>query len=369
MNYEVAIAYLNILSRWALFLAISYKAWKTREKGWLLLSTAFFINALDIESYILNPLGIRIIPDAYIIAGKIPNFAITILLLWGALHLKYEETTFRHVLIMSIVAVVSYLWLFLLATDVFGDNFALQSSVPSLFYGGALVYFGSVLWRHVVSKNKAEMLFPLGLILLGALNITYPVTRNIEWFAPIGFMLGAIFRLTAAIGALRFAFYEILPPRKPIHTGMPPGAFMVSSSTQNKAVLDLISTPGVILITRMPPSRILEKVHPESIAFWVTRVSEGKLNDKPAIYAVPPTKMGILTDLLAKAVEKGYVTAYIDTFEYLMVENGFENALKFILSLKDRIISAGGTIILVLDYDALSTKELKLLEKEFKKIE
>ncbi|WP_297506929.1 DUF835 domain-containing protein, partial [Thermococcus sp.] len=260
-------------------------------------------------------------------------------------------------------------WLFLLATDVFGNNFILQSSVPSLFYGGALIYFGAVLWRYVISQNKVEALFPLGLILLGALNITYPVTRNIEWFAPIGFMLGAIFRLTAATGALRFAFYEILPPRKPSSTGMPPGAFMISPSTQNKALPDFCSKPGIIVITRMPPSKILEKVHPESIVFWVTRVSEGKLNDKPVIYAVSPTKMGILTDLLAKAIERGYVTVYMDTFEYLMVENGFENALKFILSLKDRIISVGGTIILVIDYDALSTKELKLLEKEFKKIE
>lgn len=367
MSYEVAIAYLNILSRWALFLAISYKAWKTKEKGWMLLSTAFFINALDIESYILNPLGIRILPEAYVIASKIPDFAIALLLLWGALHLKYEETTFRHVLMISVAAVTSYLWLFLLATDAFGNNFALQSSVPSFFYGGAMIYFGAVLWRYVISKSKSEMLFPLGLILLGALNLTYPVTRNLQWFAPIGFMLGAIFRLTAAIGALRFVFYEIVAPREPIRTGMPHGAFMISPSAQDKSIFKFCSKPGVILITRMPPFKVMEKVNTESIVFWITRVSEGKINDKPVIYAVSPTKMGILTDLLAKAIEKGYVTAYIDAFEYLMVENGFENALKFILSLKDRIISVGGTIVLVVDYDALSTRELKLLEKEFKK--
>jgi len=369
MNSDVAIAYMNLASRWALFFAISYKAWKTREKGWMLLSTAFFINALDIESFILNPLGIKVIPDAYIIAGKVPNFAIAILLLWGALHLKYEETQFKHVLALSVVVIVSYLWLFLLATDAFGNNFTIQSSVPSLIYGGSLIYFGSILWRHVISRNKTELLFPAGLILLGALNITYPLTRHITWFAPVGFMLGAIFRLSAALGALKFAFYEIIPPRKPIESGMPAGAFMVSSANQEKKLPDLSSKPGVILITRMPPSKILEKANPDSIAFWITRVSEGKINERPPIYAVPPTKMGILTDLLAKAIEKGYVTAYIDTFEYLMVENGFENALKFILALKDRVIAAGGTIVLVVDYDALSTKELKLLEKEFKRMD
>jgi len=368
MSYEAAIPYLNILSRWLLFLAISYKAWKTREKGWLLLSTAFFINALHIESYILKPMGIKIIPDAYIIASTIPNFLIAILLLWGSLHIKHKETTLRHVLIMSAVVVISYVWIFLLATDVFGDNFTLQSSIPYLLYGGALVYFGGVLWKRVISKKRIEILFPLGLVLLGALNMTYPLTRNLEWFAPIGFMLGGIFRVAAAIGALRFAFYEISPARKPSHTEIPPGAFMASSSTRNRAILDILSRPSVIVVTRMPPSKILEKVNPESVVFWITSVSEGKLNEKPPIYAVPPTKMGILMDLLARAIENGYVTAYVDAFEYLMMENGFENTLKFILSLKDRIISAGGTMILVIDYDALSTKELKLLEKEFKKM-
>jgi len=369
MNYEGLVAYLNILSRWALFLAITYKAWKTEEKGWILLSTAFFINALDIESYILNPLGIHVLPDAYVIASKIPNFAITILLLWGTLHLKHKETEPYHVVALSIVSVIAYLWLFLLATDAFGGNFALQSSIPSLFYGGSLIYFGVVLWRHVISKNVLDRLFPLGLILLGALNLTYPLTREIEWFVPIGFTLGAAFRLTAAGGALKFAFYEILPQRTWTEEEEKRGAFIVIPSNLEGKLKEMMTKPGTVLITRASPSKLRNTLPPDSVAFWTTRVREGKLEDNPTIYAVSPTKLGILTDLVAKAIERGYKRVYLDAFEYLAVENGFENAFKFLLSIKDRVLSAKGIMLVVVDPEALSPREVKLLEKEFKKME
>ncbi len=53
--YDFIIPLINFISRWTLLVASVYQAKKTREKGWVLLSAAFLIDALDMESYIMNP--------------------------------------------------------------------------------------------------------------------------------------------------------------------------------------------------------------------------------------------------------------------------------------------------------------------------
>ncbi len=194
-----------------------YKAYKTRDKGGgVLLSTAFFINALDVESYIFTPLGINMAPAAYRVASQIPNFFIAALLIWGgALHLKYTTSKLKHVVYISVFLAASYVWLFLVAANLFHDDFAVESSFPIFSYSFALVYFGWILMEGEISTSGVDSLFPWGLILLGLLNLTYPVTRNVDWFVPIGFSLGALFRLIAAVGALKFVFILISPPAAP----------------------------------------------------------------------------------------------------------------------------------------------------------
>lgn len=44
----------------------------------------------------------------------------------------------------------------------------------------------------------------------------------------------------------------------------------------------------------------------------------------------------------------------VDGFEYLVVENGFENAFKFLLSLKDNVVSFSGTLIVATDFSVHS---------------
>ncbi|KUH32802.1 hypothetical protein APY94_08435 [Thermococcus celericrescens] len=365
MNGESFVPYLNFISRWVLFVAVFYKAYRTREKGWAILTTAFFIDALDVESYILEPLGIILHPDAYAIASKIPNFIIAFLLMWGAVHLKYGESRLKHVVYISLFSVISYIWLLLLATDVF-NNPTTRAILPSLAFGGGLIYVGNVLRKYVVSHHWVEMMFPWGLILLGALNLTYPVTRFIEWFAPIGFFMGAVFRLMTATGATKFVFYPLTPVMPPTDVKIPPGAYLFP--TREEVVHrfgNVWDKPGVILITREDVGMLKENIHPNTLVFWITRAKEGKLEESPTIYAMGPTKIDILTDLITRAIGQGYGLIYIDALEYLMLENGFENAVKFLLNVKDRVVSAGGTIILVANLRTLEPRQRRILEREF----
>jgi len=362
------VPYLNFISRWVLFIAVAYKAYQTRDKGWVLISTAFFIDALGMENYILNPLGIHINQQAYVIAAKIPDFFFGILLIMGAFYLKYGKTDFKHTVYVSMLTVASYVWLFLLATDVFTSPTE-RAVLPSLVLGGSLIYLGWVLDNYVISRGTPEALFPWGLILLGVLNLTYPVTRFIDWFAPVGFLLGGIFRLMAAIGAVKFVFYPVGPVKARGDAASRSGVFLFRSRDEAFRKLGkLWAMPGTVVITREDLRTLKSSLNPETLVFWVTRAKDGKLEEKPQIYAISPTKIEILTDLIARALAQGYRTIYVEAFEYLMLENGFENAVKFLLNLKDRVVSEGGTLVVVINPEVLEARQRRIIEREFEEL-
>lgn len=78
-----------------------------------------------------------------------------------------------------------------------------------------------------------------------------------------------------------------------------------------------------------------------------------------------PTSIDILTDLVANALRKGYRTVYIDSVEYLIIENGFERTMKFLLNLKDMTLNANGLMILVINEETLDEKQKGMIEREF----
>ena len=366
------IPYLNFFSRWVLFFAIAYKAVTTREKSWVLLSFATFVDALNIESYILTPLGLTIKPDAYDIAGKIPNFLIAALLGWGALKLKRRKTTFRDTLYIGLFVVTAYLWVFLLATqffDRFPHSFFLKSIYPSFALGFSMIFFGYVLRDYVISKRSLEELFPWGLILLGALNLTYPITRPLEWFAHPAFFAAAIFRLMAAVGALVFILYPLKSPsREPTLVLQSRALIFTREEAFIKRFPDLFHRANVILITRKDPRWVKKHINQHNVVFWITKAREGDVEGTP-IYAISPTKIEILIDLVNRELEQGYNVVYIDAFEYLIIEDSFESALKFLLSLRDRVLSHNAALILILNIKILDERQKAILMREFEVVE
>ncbi|AEH24985.1 DUF835 domain-containing protein [Pyrococcus yayanosii] len=348
------IACLNFLSRWILFSVAAYKAYRTREKGWALLATAFLIDALAVERYILEPLGLRVV-YGYDVLSAIPNFLVAWMICWAGFHLRYGKTEFRHVLLMAGLLITAYLWLFLLGTGEI-ESFAIKYSLPSLFYGLSMIYIAYVLKRYVVGSERfLDALFPLGLFLLGAINLTYPITRPMPW-ATYAFFAAFIFRTIAAVGALGFAYYSITRPRV-VKTGkVEPGAYYTEN---RKAALSFISNFTPIIITRSPP-----KVTNSSLIYWLTKVRDGQVGE--STYTISPTKIDVLTDLIAKAFRIGYNAIYLDSLEYLILENGFEPAMKFLLNVRDIALSNGGTMVLVVNPKALEDRQMKILEREFR---
>ncbi len=361
------IALANLASRWILFLAVAYKAYQIRDKGWAILATAFFIAAFDVETYILNPLGLKVLPGLGDITSIFHVIIETLLVLWAVLHLKFRETKFHHVVAFSALVVVSYLWIFLIAIGIFGDSFVLEYSFPMFFYGGTLLYLSCVLWKYVLGKRLLDGLFPAGIAIVGVLNITYPFTRHITWFANIAFFTAAIGRIIAAIGAILFVFYPIKPPEPhPAEESktIPSGAYIVSSPEEFRKLTG--KEGGIIGITRIPPDDVHKKFPRGSVIFWPTKATEGILKDNDhRVVAVSPTKLGILQDLIAKELESGARIVYVDALEYLKMEAGFLNALKFLLFVKDVVIQKGGAIFLYFNEKAFDEREVKIIRREF----
>ncbi|WP_297486604.1 DUF835 domain-containing protein [Thermococcus sp.] len=358
------IAIFNFISRWLLFTSAAYKAYQTRNKGWALITTAFFIDALDIESYILTPLGITVPKCSYLIASKIPNFYFSIFAFWGSFHLRYLRTSFKQLVYLIAVAVVSYVWLFLLAIDAFHGDFALSSSVPSLLLAGALIYLAYVMWSYVIGRRWVDRLFPIGLVLVGFLNLTYPVTRPIPWFAEIAFLLAALGRFMAAVGLSTFVFYPLAEPHRLPET-FKPGAYLFKSEAEVQKRMPDLFKRDIVAITRLSPELARERFTPNSVVFWITRAKEGEISENPRIMAMPPSKIGILQDIVAKELEKGYRTVYLDAMEYLSTEVGFTTAVKFLLSLKDLTVSRGGSLVGVINLSAFKDNEARIIRKEF----
>jgi len=101
-----------------------------------------------------------------------------------------------------------------------------------LFYGGTLLYLAYTLWEFVIGKRPWDRLFPIGIAIVGILNLTYPFTRPIEGFANLAFFTAAIGRLLAALGALSFVFYPAKsqkgsPTKRRL--SVPPGAYIIPS--------------------------------------------------------------------------------------------------------------------------------------------
>ncbi|USG99746.1 DUF835 domain-containing protein [Thermococcus argininiproducens] len=364
------IPYINFISRWLLFLAVTYKALKSKEKRWGLIATALFINALDIESYILEPLGVGIKPGAYEITSQLPGFLMATFLVWGGIQLKKERSEFKDVAYLGFFAVAAYIWIFLSATDFFdrfSHSFTIKLSFPYLAFGFSLIYIGYILRSYVVAKKSLEELFPWGLALLGAINLTYPVTRNIEWLVPIAFLLAAIFRFIAAVGALKFAIFPakmaVFERPQKEHPTEIKGIFLFNSKKELKRNLPTFFSENVIMITRNPPKiDDLDNV----LVYWLTKIESDTIKQDGKIYPISPAKIDILIDLLTRNLESGYNAIYVDGFEYLVVENGFESAAKFLFGLRDRVMSNDKALAVVLDPRTLDDRQMALLERELR---
>lgn len=114
----------------------------------------------------------------------------------------------------------------------------------------------------------------------------------------------------------------------------------------------------VSVVARMHPERLLKdfQIPPEDVV-WLSSSTGPRV--------VNPQSVGILTDTMVRIFEKETgATVILEGLEYLMTQNDFTKVLKMVNFLYETVAVHQATIILTLDPQAFSEKELAYLTRE-----
>jgi len=135
-------------------------------------------------------------------------------------------------------------------------------------------------------------------------------------------------------------------------SGIQPGAYLLKP-TSPQMIIKNLSGKKVLAVTRTAQAY-------ESLGIpylWITNVEHPK--------AMSPTSLApLMHTILENADENTFVI--FDGLEYLILQNGFQTTLKFLVSLKDALLAKGAGIVLVIDPETLEKKQLAIIEREFK---
>ncbi|HHI00628.1 MAG TPA: DUF835 domain-containing protein [Thermococcus litoralis] len=328
----------------ALFLAYVY--WKHKRKPALCWSLSWIAAASSIFSDITG--------DIYVISLSEAFWAM--FLFYGTLLLLEEKRIAnREIRVLSAIPVVISLYGILIGVLGYSSDWFTLLGLP---YAVSALFIASsglmILFLRKLYDGKA--LYLGGIITVyGIHELDYPILRLVEWFAPIGFTLGAIFSILSAYVMIKFVFTEkfIRLEKPPVEMYLKPGGMIIKPQeyTTIKEKLE-----------KVPVLAFVRDLHfPEAWnAFFIT--TTGKRD------SIFPTDLAKIVDItiryLQEANEKGFEgIVVIDCPEYLKTYNGFETLVKFLASLKDFTLLYNGVLILVVEEEAWEKRELKILKR------
>jgi len=365
LNIDI-VYYLNITSRFALLAVTAYKAHTERKIEWMYICLMSALAAFTPEPFLLKSLGLHLNEKVAHALDMVGSMFQGVLAMLAALYVKDASPPVEKRAIPVILGTLAYLWI-VVTNAIFNPSFILKTAVPVAVYSLGYAYLGYTILKYSPLGSFASRLFAYSMILLALLNATYPYTVTLEWFRSYGFALGTLLRYAMTVGAFGVAFWPSVEATHAQNASR--GTVVVTPPEGFKLLIEEIGKKrSSILVTRNDLRQLELILNSSAMVFWITRVTDGELKKKPHIYAISPTRLGILLDLIARALEAGYNTVYIDSIEYLILENGFNTVLRFLLSLKDWVTAKGGELVLCVDPTALDEKQLKILEREFGEI-
>lgn len=123
-----------------------------------------------------------------------------------------------------------------------------------------------------------------------------------------------------------------------------------------------IGFPG-ICVTRQYPDRLKNNFNLPGIRFiWLSH-TPGKDHHNP-------TSIGTLATFISSFIEKySKAVCLIDGLEYLVINNGFQQVLKFIELINEQVMQGSSIVIIPISQEAFSSKEMALLERNIELIE
>ncbi|OGS42161.1 MAG: hypothetical protein A3K67_01235 [Euryarchaeota archaeon RBG_16_62_10] len=121
-------------------------------------------------------------------------------------------------------------------------------------------------------------------------------------------------------------------------------------------------TPG-LCVTRQFPEKVKESFDmKETRILWLSH-TPGKDHHNP-------TSIGTLATIISSFIERyKKCVVLIDGLEYLVINNGFQQVLRFVEHINEQVMQSRSTVIIPISPNAFSEKELALLERNVEVIE
>jgi len=129
------------------------------------------------------------------------SLANAMLLLWGVYVYKGRRFPWSWLAL----AAIDTLWIPIAAA--YSVSFKYLTAPTFLFMGAAVIWMGLVFMKGQTERLLSRTIVGWTMVLWGVHKLNYPLLRPIEWFAPIGYMLGALFSIMVAMGII-LVYYE-----------------------------------------------------------------------------------------------------------------------------------------------------------------
>ncbi|WP_297074040.1 DUF835 domain-containing protein [Thermococcus sp.] len=234
-----------------------------------------------------------------------------------------------------------------------GNTWESRVGIP---YGIAAFY----VFLAGIMISSTERNFPtarnagIALALFGLHEMDYPVLRGVEWFAPIGFTLGAILTVLSAYLMARMVLSERFIRKKPKIT-VEPGIRLITSDDYRNVIESLKEYP-VLAFLRKPVE------FPTWTVYMITAVG-GEMK-------VHPTNLPRISELVSRylkeASSRGITgVVVLDGLEFLVTYNGLQPVLKFLATLRDMAFVNNALLVVVLDEGSWDERERAMLRRIF----
>ncbi|CAB49527.1 DUF835 domain-containing protein [Pyrococcus abyssi] len=351
---------INVVTRGLMWILSFYRWIRKREPLMIIITLAFWSDFLGVLTQPIVSKMLGVSPDVSNISPLMSTYALLegIFLFLATMYtLGTIKKAWAQVTSFVVFQVGS---LYIVLSTIFKADLPVISAFSVLFMGISMILLGISLLKREIESRGIAALFPIGLILLGSINLTYPLLVYSK-LAPYLYGAGAVFRVLMIIGLFKYTIFEVKPP-KIQEIILKPGAFYTDNESEFESVIMKMQLSGNgVLITRKLP-----KMSPTFPVFWITKVTSGRIDEN--VTAIQPSDIGILIDLVKRHLEKGHSVVAMDAFEYLVVENGFEVAVKFLFSLKDHVLKLNKTLILFTNPQAYQDKQWSVIARELERL-
>lgn len=159
--------------------------------SWFIYTSRFVFMMLWLKSGKIN---------TYLVLNQSASLISGLLLLYGTyiwINRTYKQR-------WNFLGVAGLIWI--IASPFLPLSFIVISLPTFIILGFYTISVGFLVYRHSPVMNKGTIIVSINFIIWGIHKFNYPILRPVEWFAPIGYIIGSVCSLIGALGLILMYF-------------------------------------------------------------------------------------------------------------------------------------------------------------------